>query len=200
MAEEERASAPQTSAPKPAASSGGGKSNTTLIVIIVVVLAVLIGGGLIARWAIGKVAKKAGEVTTEKILEGATGGDVNIKDNGVEVKSSAGTASFSESKTWPTDMPSVVPEFKSGTIATVSNLNIGGNKSWTVTYEGAKSSDYTSYVNDFKSNGWTEGLSSSSNGETLTMLTKDKYSISLTLNESSGEASLVVSENNETSS
>ncbi len=203
MAEEAK-EAPQQAASAPASSasttSGSGGKNTTIIVIIVVIVAVLVAGGLVVKWAVGRAAKKVSEAATEKLLEGATGSDVDINGENVKVQSGDNSASLNQSKTWPSDMPSVVSKLSGGEIDSVSTLNISGNKSWTIAYKSVKESEYTDYTSSLKSDGWTESLSSSTGGESSGMYSKDKYSISITFDSANSEASLTVTENNETGS
>ena len=196
MAEEENASAPAAAPGK----SGGSSKNTAVILIIVVIVAVLVAGSLVVKWAVGRAAKKVGEAATEKLLEGATGSDVDINGENVKVQSGDNSASLNQSKTWPSDMPSVVSKLSGGEIDSVSTLNISGNKSWTIAYKSVKESEYTDYTSSLKSDGWTESLSSSTGGESSGMYSKDKYSISITFDSANSEASLTVTENNETGS
>jgi hypothetical protein len=192
-APKETASAPAN----PPAGGSGKKSNTSVIVIVVVVVAVLAVLGFVGNWVMGRVTKKVGETAAEKLIGAATGSDVDVSDNGVSVKSTAGSFSASESKTWPSDMPTAIPKLSGGEIDTVSTLNISGNKSWTVAYNSVKEADFTDYTGSLKSAGWTESLSSSSGGESLGMYTKDKYSINVTFNSTESTATLTVTENNE---
>ena len=177
MAEEEKTeskveeakqeSAPEQKEPTQSALAQSKSSNSGLkIVIIVIVVLVVIGviGSLVAGWAIKRFSEKA----TESIISAGTGADVDInsKDGSVNVESEDGSLSLG-GKTWPKDMPSDVPEFKEGEIATASAVKSGEGQSWSVDVSEVTKAEYDAYKSALTSKGFTESSSYSSETEVI---------------------------------
>jgi hypothetical protein len=140
-------------AEKPAEEAQPKKSNKTLIIVLVIVGVIIVLSG-IGYYAMSKFL---GNKLAEGILETATGGqvDVNTKSGDVTIKSDDGTTQFGSTDKWPSDMPSVVPEFKYGTLKYASKVDSADSKGWNVIYESVKSTATASYKNDLTSKGWT---------------------------------------------
>ena len=124
----------------------GSKGVTTVIIVVVVILAILgIGGWLAARY----IGQKAGEGIAEGIIGAATGGKVDVDAGGdsLNIKTDEGSLNVG-SKTWPKDMPSVVPKFTYGSIT--GTLSVTDPASWSVTYDNADSDAYAKYQKDLQ--------------------------------------------------
>lgn len=98
----------------------------TIIIIVVVVLATLsIGGYLVSRFLLKKVA----EQITESLIEGATGGKVDIDSEAegedISIETKNGLYLMTSDNEWPSDMPSSVPEFSYGKIKASSKSSSG---------------------------------------------------------------------------
>lgn len=116
----------------PNPSSGSGSSKVAIIIIVVVVVLILIGvaGWYVARRTIGKVT-------------GITG-------SSYQYSSGSDTISAGESVSWPTEIPSYVPKFESGTIKGTAHIDA----TWTVTFTYVSSDEVNAYKQTLKDNGW----------------------------------------------
>lgn len=115
---------------------------------IVVSLLVLILVTLFAGCGVkDKIEEKAGEALGEKILEGMTGGDVDVDDGTIKVQGEDGEeVVFGETK-WPTStLAEKIPEFKDGKVVTVMNME----KGLLISLEEVKVNDFTDYLDDIK--------------------------------------------------
>lgn len=172
-------------------NSKGSKTAVTIIIIVVVVLAILsVGGYLISRFVIKKVAEK----TTESIIEGATGGDVDINSDSGDFSVQSGDDSFSISSenSWPDDMPSSVPEFTYGTIGVSSTSSSGDGSGWSLTFADVESNAYDKYASDLESAGWNETGTITSGDDKILNMESDSYYLIFTYNSSDSTGSLVV--------
>ncbi len=150
MAEEVKTETPKESTTTQAPKSGGNKGCTTAIIIVIVILAIL----GVAGWAISRyVGQKIGENVAEGLIGAATGGKVDVDSSGeqVSIKTDEGSLNVG-SKTWPKDMPSVVPEFKYGSLT--GTLSVTDPASWSVTYENADADTYEKYQKDLQRAGF----------------------------------------------
>lgn len=83
-------------------------------------------------------SQKTGEKMMEKALENATGenADVDLSSGKAVIKTGDGEVVIdSNAKTWPTEIPGGVPEFKFGKVKAVTTSLVDGNKSWNVAFE-----------------------------------------------------------------
>ena len=161
-----------------------------IVIIVIVVLAILsIGGWLVSKYVLNRVA----EETAESIFEGATGGEVDIDSSGENVSFSSEDGSFSVSgdKTWPTDMPSSVPEFKYGTVEASSKSSSDDGSGWTVSLVKVKAGAYDSYKQDLVGASWTESGTITSEMKMANM-ENDEYYLTFTVDESDNTGSLIV--------
>ena len=176
--------------PAPAVAPAPAKKNNAAVIIIIVVgvLVVLsVGGYFISRY----IARKAGEKISEGILGAATGGkvDVNSSTGGVSVNTGDGSTSIGGNVKWPSDMPSDVPELKTGTL-TISSTD-KTNKSWMVTASDITQSEFNDYKSLVEAAGWTSS-SSTSMGYDLLSYEKADHSITLLYDSSESGISITV--------
>jgi hypothetical protein len=187
MAEDQTPTTQATPNPKK-----GSKTAVTIIIIVVVVLAILsIGGYLISRFLLNKVT----EQTTESLIEGATGGKVDIDSDGDEVSVETEDSSYSMNgkSEWPSDMPASVPEFTYGTVEASSKSSSGEDTSWSVTFTDVNSGAYDNYTAALKNAGWNETGNLSSSGSQISNMENDEYYLIYTYDSSDNSGSLVVS-------
>ena len=93
------------------------------------------------------VKEKVEEKLTEKILEEAAGGDVDINDDKVTVKGENGEKLILGSTEWPTsNLAKSIPEFKDGKITAV----LDSTDSILVTFESVKQEDAMAYIETIK--------------------------------------------------
>lgn len=141
MAEELKSTTPN--------NSGSAKKGNKTLIIVVVVVAVLVVLGIAGNLIAKSVGKKLGENVAEGLIGAATGGKVDVDAGGenVSIKTDEGSLNVG-SKTWPKDMPSVVPKFTYGSIS--GTLAVTDPASWTVTFENADSDTYEKYQKDLQ--------------------------------------------------
>jgi len=180
-------------AAKPAVvATSGGKSPTKLIAIVVVALVLL----AIVGYALNAyVWNKAGEKVAEGILESATGGQVDVDSSGDEVTVTGDDGSWSASSKneWPSDMPSVVPEFKYGDIEASSKVTVD-TTGWTVSYSNLQSGATAKYKTDLTSKGWTISSEMTSGDAETIMAEADGYTLIYVADLAEDTAGLTVSE------
>ena len=93
------------------------------------------------------VKEKVEEKLTEKILEEAAGGDIDINDDKVTVKGENGEKLILGSTEWPTsNLAKSIPEFKDGKITAV----LDSTDSILVTFESVKQEDAMAYIETIK--------------------------------------------------
>lgn len=90
---------------------------------------------------------KLGEKVTEKVFEGAGGGDLNIDGDKITIKGNDGEkVTFGERK-WPTsELAKCIPEFKKGTV----NGVMESTDSIVITLESVREEDALSYSEEIK--------------------------------------------------
>ena len=183
----------QAPAPQQTQSSNkGSKTAVTIIIIVVVVLAILsIGGYLVSRFLLNKVA----EQTTESLIEGVTGGKVDIDSEGedVSIETEDGSYSMTGDNEWPSDMPSSVPEFSYGKIEASSKSSSGDSTNWSVSFTDVKSDAYDSYTSELEKSGWSETGNISSGGSQIANMENSEYYLIFTYDANENSGSLVVS-------
>lgn len=172
-------------------ASGGTGSNKTVtrIVIAVVILSAI---GYVAQ---GFFARKFAEKTIESVYENATGGDVDVDssgDGGVSINSGDDTIATGSKASWPTTMPSSVPEFSYGTIAYNSTTDNEDYKSWSVTYSAVSAGADSKYADDLTAKGWKKTDSVETSLMTNKTFELDGYRLNYTVDTSSAAATLTV--------
>lgn len=96
-----------------------------------------------------KIQKKAGEALTEKVLEGAGAGDVDIDGDTITFTGEDGAETTFGETEWPTsDLAKEIPEFKEGKVVTVMEMN----DTLFVTVEEAPKKDFDDYLDKIKEN------------------------------------------------
>ncbi len=100
------------------------------IVVIVVVVGLLVAAGFAVKMATDFIAKKAGAA----IVSTATGGHVNVNDNGVSINTPNGTANVSTSSSLPSGFPTNVPTPSFGKLTSSLSGDDSSGKSYTLVY------------------------------------------------------------------
>lgn len=105
--------------------------------------------------------EKAGEALAEKIIEEAGGGDVDIDGDKVVIKGEDGEEAIFGETEWPTsDLAKSIPEFKSGKVVTVMEMN----NSLLIALEKASKEDFADYLDEIKKTFTEEGYDMKSEG------------------------------------
>jgi hypothetical protein len=140
----------QSSTPEKSASTSPQKSsNTKLIVIIIVVvavLAILAGGGYYAN-------RYFNEKSAEKAVEEATGGKVDIDDDGdkITVETDEGKVTMGQNEV-PDSFPSDVTVYSGAEVTRTSEVD--DSVTLQLTTSDSISTVFDFYKGDLKSNGW----------------------------------------------
>ncbi len=82
--------------------------------------------------------KKSAEKTSEKMIETAIGDNANvdIDDQKLVIETEEGTFTSDASvKSWPSEIPAEVPEFKFGKMANLATQNVKESTNWTFVFE-----------------------------------------------------------------
>lgn len=101
--------------------------------------------------------KRAVEKTTEKIIEKSIGDEteVAIDDEKVVIKTDEGTFTTDGTvNSWPKEIPGDVPEFKDGTIISVTTQEMDGNNNWVVIFEDVPQTALVKYKEQLENEGF----------------------------------------------
>lgn len=193
---EEDKSQPDVESDKPATQPTEAKKSSagTVILIVAIVLAVLfVGGYYISAKIIGGIGKKVAETA----IENATGGkvDVNTKDGTVKYGDENGSVELGSTK-WPSDMPSVVPEYKYGKIIMAGKTTSSGNI-WSVIFEQVSDGSVEKYKAELTAKGWTSSAETELDIANTLQMENGKYIVTLISDPSSKGANLSVTEKQE---
>jgi nitrate reductase NapE component len=156
-----------SSAPSTTQKSGNTKKIIIIVVVVLVLclivcVAIVAGSGLLVRNA-------ANSITSDSVLN-------TIQDQ-INRDSKDGSTINLTQKTWPSDIPSYVPQFKYGDISLTTKDNSSGKPAWTIGYLNVKDNAIASYTQDLKDAGWTVDESSKDIG--LLEATYGTYALSI---------------------
>jgi hypothetical protein len=155
--------------------------NTLKILALVALAALLLSTATGCCPLLNEASDEASERVTEEIIEGATGGEVDIEEDGgsvtIETEEGAVTIEGGEGSDLPEDWPSDMPVYD-GTITGSSSFSTPEGMSMTVTIETSDSADdvLAFYNAELQSEGWTEDFSAdtSEGGERAVSLVVSK--------------------------
>ena len=165
---ESKPAEPEVKSTSSAASKSGSKKTIIIVVVVllvlclVVCLAVVIGSGMLVNNA-------AKNITSDSLL--------NTVQDQINKNSKDGSTINITDKTWPSDIPSYVPQFKYGEISLTTKDNSTGSPVWTIGYLNVKDNAVASYTTDLKNSGWTVDESSKDIG--LLEATYGSYKLSI---------------------
>jgi hypothetical protein len=140
-----------TSTPVANPSSGGFPKWAIVLIVVLVVLSI---AGYVVKNFLGK---KIAENVVEKTIEAGTGAKVDLNSAGegsLKVKSKDGELAVGTSAQWPSDMPSDVLKFSSGTIVAAIKTDNEQGKAWSVVVKDVEKSAVDAYLADLKAQGW----------------------------------------------
>lgn len=104
----------------------------------------------------GAIQKKIGQEIGEKIIENASGGDVEIDDGRVTYEDEEGNSmTYDESGglEWPDSIPSEIPPFR-GTIVSVLEMGEGAM----ISFQDVGEQNVVDYIHDVKEDGFTADM------------------------------------------
>ncbi len=140
---------------------------TLKILALVAVAALLVSTATGCCPLLNRASDEASERVAEEIIEGATGGEIDIEEDGgsvtIETEDGAVTIEGGEGSDLPEGWPSDMPVYD-GTITGSSSFSTPEGMSMTVTIETADSADDVGsyYQAELQSEGWTEDFSADS--------------------------------------
>jgi hypothetical protein len=129
-----------------------------------------------------KASEKTGEKLMENALENATGqkADIDLEKGKAVIQTGDGSIEVdSNAKSWPSEIPGDVPEFKFGKVKAVTTSIMDGGKSWNVAFEEVQDGFLDKYEAQLKEKGFeTIIIKMGDKGGTITA-ESDKYSVFL---------------------
>ncbi len=129
-----------------------------------------------------KASEKTGEELMEKVLENATGknAEVDLSSGKAVIETGDGKVEVdSNAKSWPSEIPGDVPEFKFGKVKAVTTSIMDGSKSWNIAFEEVQDGFLDKYEAQLKEKGFeTIIIKMGDKGGTVTA-ESDKYSVFL---------------------
>lgn len=169
MAEEQKEETP-TQPTQPVQQSSGGSGKTVWIIVIVVLVVVIAIGGL-GYYFVKKAVKKVADVgvSTGTFSSGST------------------EVSTGENQTWPSDLPSDVPQFSAGAIKGTSKID----NVTTIMISGVTEANFTDYKKSLTDKGWT--LASETNVEGINTYEMTKSGYKLDVMYTAGDQSALIS-------
>jgi len=129
-----------------------------------------------------RASEKTGEKLMEKALENATGNkaDVDLSSGKAVIQTGDGKVEVdSNAKSWPSEIPGDIPEFKFGKVKAVTTSNMDGSKSWNIVFEEVQDGFLDKYEAQLKEKGFeTIIMKMGDKGGTITG-ESDKYNVFL---------------------
>jgi hypothetical protein len=129
-----------------------------------------------------KASEKTGEKLMENALENATGQktDIDLEKGKAVFQTGDGSIEVdSNAKSWPSEIPGDVPEFKFGKVKAVTTSIMDGSKSWNVAFEEVQDGFLDKYEAQLKEKGFeTISMKMGDKGGTITA-ESDKFSVFL---------------------
>lgn len=129
-----------------------------------------------------KASEKTSEKLMEKALENATGqkADIDLEKGKAVIQTGDGEVEIdSNAKSWPSEIPGDVPEFKFGKVIAVTTSIMDGGKSWNIAFEEVQDGFLDKYEALLKEKGFeTIIMKMGDKGGTITA-ESDKYDVFL---------------------
>jgi len=144
-------------------------------------------------YACRNVNEKRAEKATEKIMEKASGAEVDVDIDGesMTIKTEDGTVtSNAGDKKWPSEIPHDVPEFAYGSIEQVTISDMSDGKMWTMIVEKVHTDVLNKYQKELKMKGFSCNVVSYNNEGG--MLTAENGTLIVGVMASDGSASVTV--------
>jgi len=141
--------------------------------------------------------KKASEKTSEQIIEKSIGNDadVDIDKDKITIKTDEGTFTTDVSdKIWPNDIPTDLPEFKYGTIQSISTQQMDQGSGWILIFEKVPETALKAYQTELKNKGF-KIMSTTTYGDSG-QLTAEKEELSLFIMTGGGNATVTIRKEN----
>lgn len=178
----------EQASPEKATAAQPAKSNNKLIIIVVIVvgvLAVLSGIGYFANQFLA-------EKVTEKAIETATGGKVNVDADKekVTIETNDGKLTIGQNEI-PKSFPSDITVYKGAKVTSSAETDEG--LSVQLTTNDSASTVYDFYRNDLKENGWKETSNSTYGDTSMVSAEKSGKSVLITVSKDTSNDGTVIS-------
>ncbi len=150
---------PEKEAPAPtenkSSSTPKSSSNTKVIILVVAIVGAVIVVGAVGSFVFGLVGKKTAETITEKAVEQATGGKVDISADGkkVTIETDEGKVTVGTNKV-PDSFPSDITVYKGSEVVATAEAN--GDVTLQLKTSDSVSKVNTFYKGDLSKNGWSQ--------------------------------------------
>lgn len=137
--------------------------------------------------------EKSAAVMTEKILEHATGKDVdvNIQGGNVAIKGKDFKTEITQTAAWPSDMFAEVPLFKAGKVERVVKDNADGMQKFNIYLKDFDGDAVKKYDETLKDKGWQSNFMLMGKGGMITAQ-KGKLALNFPFNTESKDGTLIV--------
>jgi len=148
-------------------------------------IACLLGVSMVASGC-GMIVDKVAEKTTEQAIENATGGNVDIDDDTVNIEGDDGSsASLGEGAKVPSDFPSDVTVYEGEIKAALT-----GNGSWTLSIETPDDAQTVLdfYAKELEADGWTKESTVSTDDGGMYSAKKDNRVVTVVVATNGGES------------
>jgi hypothetical protein len=142
-----------------------------------------------------QTARKTSEKATEKALENATGGQakVNLDNQSTEITTKEGTIKFDANiKSWPSDIPSVVPKFTAGRIEGATIQNMKESQGWSLVFKDLPDEAVVAYNKALEASGFETTVISAGQKVSSIMAEKGKIHVTFMGGEGSGNLSVAI--------
>lgn len=147
------------------------KKNISRLLVIVMVFSLLV-----AVTGCGKLKEKVGEKIAEKATEKLLGDNVDISEDGFEIKGEdGGSFQTGEDLAWPDDVMNDIPKFKKGNIISVWE----DEKNCTMLIEDGDEDDVKDYIEELKDMDFEDGFEA--NDDDLMMYSGTRESVEDTI-------------------
>ena len=137
--------------------------------------------------------KKTSEKASEQVIEKSIGddADVNIDKDKVTIKTDEGTFTTDVSdKIWPNDIPTDLPEFKHGTIQSISTQQMDEGSGWMLIFEKVPETALKVYQTELENKGF-KIMSTTTYGDSG-QLSAEKEKLSLFVMTGGGNATVTI--------
>ena len=141
------------------------KKALPFIIIGVVLLFLCIAVGGVAFYFINKAKDEVEDTIAEEIVEDTTGVDIDSDDGTMTFEDDDTSYEIdAEADEWPSDIPSVVPDFDYGSVNGTSKTEDSSGKYWTVTLVDLPENAMDNYYAKLNSNGFEPSIYASGKG------------------------------------
>jgi len=164
------------------------KTPILILVIAVAVIGIGIGGYFLFKDTFDTYLDK---ITTNSETEESAS---EMEATEEEEEDTEDTSSSDVDSSWFSDIPSDVPEFTYGSAQSTSTGESSSTKIWTIIYGDVDKDDFDNYIDDLRDSGYTDISSYTSDGNSIVMVNKQPYTITVTYSSEDETVGLSIAE------